>query len=700
MQNLLAKCIATMGKGVYNKRKRLSNGGKIMGKMDNNVNVQENMESTTNGLEDMVLKKSTQKRKKKSKSTKKSSSNKNIEKSKFIDELNLLINNKEKILSCKSGKKAFKRRRDSSYKNFVRIMKEYNANNGRDDLYLNEVTAASRDKYLEWLYGLKEFKKGIGISDLSRFNKYYFDFIIDAPYVFYDKVLRKTYLYIELHYYYRTKVLLINSQAITSDNLLYRVIVNCNELESFKKEVILSQKLAMLKSKRSFLDDFNVKYTFYHDSDDTVLSGLRDEAYHFYKEDTHVFGVSEFSNRDKKLLKDQIKIFSNVLNQFDLMELWGLLINYKFAYPVVDYNTFYFISGKANNSVAVNLIYRVLGLLKIKKNEIPIIVNPNKKMVLAYKSFVYKKGNLIKNPNIRGIIVLKNAAVSNQTGLWSISFQEYRCIEDFIKWLNKESELRCICYDRLDKRLFNYLLVIAKYNSTNYNEKSLAAFNGLFYFYNYFIKSGVIEYEELFKVFKSVFGVDIDKNEVIKLKLLYEDDILFKEENATLQCELQEEDTYLSKPDDELNNEQQGKSLLKQLDKEDIENVYISVCKSIYKTFKIYDNQDKEKKQQIEKGKTPFIKRFKKYNRYALCFLGEENIYDSFLKGFLGKTIQEIYNNVVDENFIEMLYNCILTHNRSIREDTVGSSNNLKKIVVVDNRRYYTIILDGENLDT
>lgn len=229
---------------------------------DENVNVQDEAEYVANGIEKYLLKQSVldQNAYKKSKSTKRAISKTKKEKSIYLETLNLLIENRKKILSYKSGRKAFKSLRKNSYERFIKILKEYGSNNGINDIYYCETDIDRRDTYLEWLYGIKKFKSEV--NDLSKYNSYYFDYIIDAPYVYTDKITGKTYLYIELHYENRIKSVLIDSASMSNKNLLYKVIANQYEMDSFRREVYLSHKLAMITSKNPS------KYRISHDSDE------------------------------------------------------------------------------------------------------------------------------------------------------------------------------------------------------------------------------------------------------------------------------------------------------------------------------------------------------------------------------------------------------------------------------------------------
>lgn len=260
-------------------------------------------------------------------------------------------------------------------------------------------------------------------------------------------------------------------------------------------------------------------------------------------------------------------------------------------------------------------------------------------------------------------------------------------------------------YNDSERMLYGYLEFRVKYSSSMSNETVFAAFNGLFYFYSYFIKKGVIKYDSLFKVLENTFKIDIDIDEIIRLDFIPEDYIVT------------EKSVSIDKVNDELSNEvideyesniaeQQMSTVPKQYDTDDVERVYKSMCYIELRENVIYDEQNKEDKQKITDGTEPFLKYFKKKERYALCFLEDEkseNYKESknpFITTLITKMFQEIDGVTVDKKTVDMLYKCILEHNRRIDKKTVGSSNNLKKLNVFSGKKHFVVFLDVDNPKT
>lgn len=663
-----------------------------MADTDENVNVQDEAEYVANGIEKYLLKQSMldQKTNKKSKSTKRAVSKTKKEKSTYIEMLNLLIENRKKILSYKSGRRAYKILRKESYIRFIVLLKEYSSNNGIDEIYFYEWDIESRDIYLKWLYGIKKFKSGV--NDLSKYNSYYFDYLIDAPYVYTDKSTGKTYLYIELHYDNRIKAILVDSDKMSNKNLLYKVVANHYEMESFRREVFLSHKLAMLTSKKSS------KYVLFHDSDRKELLNRVDEDKSLVNEVNHYkANLPEFSHKNK--VNRDFTTVMEVLERYDLVELWGLLVNYNYAYPKAYCNKYYFVQDKANTYIAENLIRDILNWLDIE-DSITIVYSDQKLDKALQKNNTIRC--LLNDCNFCGI-VMKTHDINEIKG---VSFDEYRVIKSFFEFLvGDKSDIASMKYNDSERMLYAYLEFRVKYSSSMSNETVFAAFNGLFYFYSYFIKKGVIKYDSLFKVLENTFKIDIDIDEIIRLDFIPEDYIVT------------EKTVSLDKVHDELPNEvideyesnideKQMNIAPKQYDKEDIERVYKSMCYIELRKNVIYDEQNKEDKQKIADGTEPFLKYFKKKERYALCFLEDEKSEnykeskDPFITTLITKMFQEIDGVTVDKKAVDMLYKCILEHNRRIDKKTVGSSNNLKKFNVFSGKKHFVVFLDVDNKKT
>ncbi len=669
--------------------------------IDENVNVQDEAEYVAKGIEKYLLKQSMldQKTNKKSKSTKRAISKTKKEKSIYIEMLNLLIENKKKILSYKSGRKVYKILREDSYSRFIVLLREYSSKNGIDEIYFCEWDIESRDIYLEWLYGIKQFKSGV--NDLSKYNSCYFDYIIDAPYVYTDKITGKTYLYIELHYENRIKSVLIDSASMSNKNLLYKVIANQYEMDSFRREVYLSHKLAMITSKNSS------KYRISHDSDEKKIIDRIEEDRLLLDQIRHLNTCLPKFNH-KTIVKEHFSTVMDIFERYDLIEFWGLLVNYNYAYPKVCYNKYYFAPGNANTYIAVNLIHDILEWLKLN-DCIPIIVNSDKKMNNAFQ-----KNNSIRcsltNYNICGVII-KTDAIDDKKELKGISFDEYEVIKRFFTFLGGDkSDIDSMCYNHSEKKLYEYLKFIVNYSSVTSNENVFAAFNGLYYFFSYFVKSGIIKYDTLFKVLKSTFNIEIDIDEIIKLQFIPEDSILTEK---TAPIDIVPVDTV----NDKLQNkkideyefnipEQQQNTVSKQYDNDEIERVYKLMCHISLKKYKIYDKENKEDKQKIVDSKVPFLKYFKKKERYALCFLEDkktaidEKSEEMSIETFITNNFKEIDGVIADEKVVDMLYECIIEHNRKINKKTVGPSNNLVKYNVFNKQKYYLIFLDIDNLNS
>ena len=689
----MAKCVASQDKVMYTKRrKHLSCGGMVMYITDENVNVQDEAEYVANGIEKYLLKQSVldQNAYKKSKSTKRAISKTKKEKSIYLETLNLLIENRKKILSYKLGRKAFKSLRKNSYERFIKILKEYGSNNGINDIYYCETDIDRRDTYLEWLYGIKKFKSGV--NDLSKYNSYYFDYIIDAPYVYTDKSIGKTYLYIELHYVNRIKTILIDSDKMSNKNLLYKAVANHYEMESFKREVFLSHKLAMLTFKRSS------EYILFHDSDRKDLLRRVDEDKSLMNEIIHYkANLAKFKYKNK--VNMDFTTVMEVLERYDLVELWGVLVNYNYAYPKAYCNKYYFAQDKANTYIAENLICDILNWLEIE-DLIPIIYSDQK------LDKALQKNNttccLFNDCKICGIVI-KRKEVNEIKG---VSFDEYRRFRGLFEYLvGDKSDIDSMRYNNSERMLYGYLEFRVKYSSSMSNETVFAAFNGLFYFYSYFIKKGVIKYDSLFKVLENTFKIDIDIDEIIRLDFIPEDYIVT------------EKSVSIDKVNDELSNEvideyesniarQQMSTAPKQYNTDDVERVYKSMCDIELRGNVIYDEQNKEDKQKIADGTEPFLKYFKKKERYALCFLEDEKSEnykeskDPFITTLITKMFQEIDGVTVDKKAVDMLYKCILEHNRRIDKKTVGSSYNLKKINVFSGKKHFVVFLDVDNKKT
>lgn len=649
-----------------------------MADIDENVNVQDEAEYFDNGIEKYLLKQSKldQKANKKAESTNRAISKTKKEKSIYIEMLNLLIENRKNILSYKSGRKAFKNLRENSYERFTEILKEYSSNNGIDEIYYFERDIDSRDVYLEWLYGVKRFKDGI--NDLSEYNRYSVDYIVDAPYVYHDKFTQKTYLYIELHYVNKIKTFLINTSSMSNKSFLYRVVANQFEMDSFRRAVNLSQKLAMLTYKESH------KYTFFQNSDNKYLFGFKNVP---KNRGTHnIEEIYVFGDNSRRSLMSCLILFVDVLNQLNLIELWGLLINHKFAYPCVNYNEYYVISDKANNMVVKNCINDFFKWLGIK-NEIPIIENPDKKTIPIYESYGKHNYSELICPVIRGIIINTDNAENDKTKLQHIGFLEYKAISKFSSIMFLHSEFSYMCYNKKDRNLYNYFQFIAKYNSKKSNKTSLAAFSGLFYFFSFFVKSCAIRYDILIEAFEDLFEVQVNKDELISLGYLTEDELIIPGEETTIsQGELQNEVIKTLEFDvSDIISEQQMNTSSNQYD---TEKIYQSMCQFIYNKYKKEQNDDEEM----------FIKRFKKEKRYGLCFLCKGEKDDEPVKKWIKDWIIERYNDA-GEYIFEKLLNCILEHNERINKKTVRIEGGFKKYNITGNRKCYIIILDIAKLD-
>lgn len=95
-----------------------------------------------------------------------------------------------------------------------------------------------------------------------------------------------------------------------------------------------------------------------------------------------------------------------------------------------------------------------------------------------------------------------------------MSFKEYLSIKDLLEVINKLFCTNHMCYGEKEKKVREYLLFTAKYNSTKSNTTSLAAFNGLFYFFIFFIRNGFIKYDVLFELFNKMFEVEVNIDEI------------------------------------------------------------------------------------------------------------------------------------------------------------------------------------------
>lgn len=665
---------------------------------DNNVNTQENIVTESSYSEDITVKQSNskQKAKKKSGSIKKTRSQKKKEQSKYLEMLDLLVENTKKIMSKKSGRKAFKKCRERSYKRFIAILNDYCSNNGIDDLYYYETTSEFRDVYLEWLYGIKGFK--IKLNNLSDYNSYYFDYIIDAPYVFYDKITEKTYLYIELHYINRIKAVLIDSEKWGTKSLLYKVIANRNEEECFKREVYLSHKLAMLTYKKS------PKYTFYHDSDDEKLINEVEENELSLNRICH-FETNYPGFRNTEFVKNSFSIVIDVLGRLELLELLGIIMNYYYAYPQAVNDKYYYAPGKANSFIAVNLLRSILECLKIS-DCISIIIDQDRKSDNACRKANTMRSSF-RNHNFIGVVIKTNT-ITDQTEIQGISYEEYGQLKSFFSFISEKSDIESMCYNDSEKELYDYLAFKVRYSRALSNENAFASFNGLFYLFCYFYKRRTVKFDVFFKILKDMLSIDIDVDEIIELELLSENEIMTEKvkDAEVLRVGVHGDAIAAYEFDSsDITTEQQTDSAPKQYDKEDIERVYRSMCFNEFKKYVIYDKQNEDDKREIIGGIGPFLKYFKKQRRYALCFLEDKKPKndtkpkESFIDTFLAKAFQQIDGITADKKAVDMLYKCIIEHNRKIIKKTIGASDNLIQYNIYGNHKFYAIVFDVEDLD-
>lgn len=634
---------------------------------DNNANTQEKIITEHSDSEDTIIKQSNSKQKAKKKSglIKKNRSQKKKEQSKYLEMLDMLLENRNTILSYKSGRKAFKKLREDSYDSFIDLLEEYSSNKGVEDCYYSERSIERRYKYLEWVYGLKEFKNG---NDLSKYNKYFFDYIIDAPYAYYDNITKKTYFYIELHYVNKITALLINSESDFYNTFLYKVVADQYEMDNFKRKVKVSQKLAMRTSKTS------PKYTFFHDSINSSI---------FYKSTYSCHTESDiyqFSSKTNKILNRCLRSFKDVLIRFDLMELWGLLVNYIFAHPNKSFNNYYVVPDKANNNIAANFIHCIIRLIAANK-DIPVLINPDKRVLSTYE--IYRKNNdrRIIDPTINGIILKK--LETDSTEVIGINYLEYCYITGLLKILNLLPHFTCMRFDDIDNRIRKYLFFTARYNSTKSNETSLAAFNGIFYFYVFFIRNGVIKYDMLFEVFEYMFEVEINKDEMIRLGYITEKDVT-NEKNVGIDITQGgiHGEAIVGFESDVTDMTNELNTVINQYNKDDIEGIYQSMCQYIYNNYK----KDKDKD-------GLFIRYIKSGDKDGLCFEGKGDDDDRSVIKWIKKWIVERYYEA-DEDLFERLLSCILKHNKSINKETVRVKGGFKKYNVTGNKKYYIIFLD------
>lgn len=613
----------------------------------------------------------------------------------YDDKLSILIKNKKVILSYKAGEKAFKSRRTKSYNNFVKMLKLYQENKGIDDLYFFEECTSHRDIYLEWLYGVTKFKKDPNIKALKNHDHYLFRYIVDAPYVYHDDNTGNTYIYIEMHYEHKIRYFLVDSSKSNTNTFRYRAVLDGNEFKSFRNEYVLSQKLAMITDS----DKGKNKYIFYHDDQNNDLternySIMCDLKQMLYEEKEYKGDISS--------IKSRLINFLDVLKISELTELFGLLVNYKMVYHFADYDMFYVLPKKVNGNLSANLLMEIMETLKVEY-EIPVFINPDNKTCSAIE-----KGNKSKSqyitPNICGIIIniaaSKNERIIDKNSDLIISYDKYKDFVFVLKLLAEYSFFERKYYNKADKRLYSYLVFVAKHNSLKCNDTSLAAFNGIYCVLSYFLRNKIIELDVVLDVFGSMFNVYLQSDEVDEIVngVNVSGDVHNTDDSVCQECI---SECFADNNDSEelmLTVEGQGVIEQRQFNESDIEEIFRLMCEKLHAESIKYDACNDEKQTSIVNDIIPFVKKFKKNNCDAWCFVTEN---DEPVKFFFKKSISGFLENKVGrhniDNVFELLYKYIVEHNRSINPKTVSKSDDLRKYNVFSGKKYYVIFLnDGK----
>lgn len=153
----------------------------------------------------------------------------------------------------------------------------------------------------------------------------------------------------------------------------------------------------------------------------------------------------------KTIVKEHFSTVMDIFERYDLIEFWGLLVNYNYAYPKAYCNKYYFAQDKANTYIAENLICDILNWLEIE-DLIPIIYSDQK------LDKALQKNNttccLFNDCKICGIVI-KRKEVNEIKG---VSFDEYRRFRGLFEYLvGDKSDIDSMRYNNSERMLYGYL---------------------------------------------------------------------------------------------------------------------------------------------------------------------------------------------------------------------------------------------------